>query len=122
MADRGHGVVVTIGSWMARVGSPFAAMYTATKAADEQLTRSWAAEYGPRGVRVNTVAPGVTLTPGNAAARAVLDAMTAATPAGVVVRPDDVAAAVLFLASDDARDGPRHTLYVDGGISATRLG
>jgi NAD(P)-dependent dehydrogenase (short-subunit alcohol dehydrogenase family) len=40
MAARGHGVIVTIGSWMASVGSPFAAMYTATKAADEQLTRS----------------------------------------------------------------------------------
>jgi NAD(P)-dependent dehydrogenase (short-subunit alcohol dehydrogenase family) len=58
MAERGSGVIVTIGSWMARIGSSFAAMYTATKAADEQLTRSWAAEYGPRGVRVNTVAPG----------------------------------------------------------------
>jgi NAD(P)-dependent dehydrogenase (short-subunit alcohol dehydrogenase family) len=55
--------VINIGSWMAQVGSPFGAMYTATKAADEQLTRSWAAEFGPRGVRVNTVAPGVTLTP-----------------------------------------------------------
>ncbi len=63
MADRGDGVVVGIGSWMARVGSPFGAMYTATKAALEQLVRSWAAEYGPRGVRVNTVAPGATATP-----------------------------------------------------------
>ena len=49
MADRGEGVIVNVGSWMARVGSPIAAMYTATKAADEQLTRSWAAEYGRLG-------------------------------------------------------------------------
>ncbi len=121
MAQRGTGVVVNIGSWMARVGSPYAAMYTATKAADEQLTRSWAAEYGPRGVRVNAVAPGATLTPGNEASRAVLDAMTAATPAGVVIRPEDIADAVLFLASDAATMVHGITLYVDGGITATRL-
>jgi NAD(P)-dependent dehydrogenase (short-subunit alcohol dehydrogenase family) len=113
--------VVNIGSWMAQVGSPFGAMYTATKAADEQLTRSWAAEFGPRGVRVNTVAPGVTLTPGNASFRTVLDAMTASTPAGTVVLPADIAGAVAFVASDDAARIHGITLYVDGGISATRL-
>lgn len=122
MAERGQGAVVNIGSWMAQVGSPFAAMYTATKAADEQLTRSWAAEFGPRGVRVNSVAPGATLTPGNEAARAVLDQMTAATPAGIVLRPDDIAKGVLYLVSDDASMVHGITLYVDGGISATRLG
>ncbi|AWW41639.1 SDR family NAD(P)-dependent oxidoreductase [Streptomyces cadmiisoli] len=121
MAERGSGVIVTIGSWMARVGSPHAAMYTATKAADEQLTRSWAAEYGPRGVRVNAVAPGATLTPGNETARAQLDALTAATPAGVVIRPEDIAKGVLYLVSDDAAMVHGITLYVDGGISATRL-
>lgn len=121
MARRGTGVIINIGSWMAQVGSPIAAMYTATKAADEQLTRSWAAEYGPRGVRVNTVAPGVTLTPGNAAYRAQLDAMTAVTPAGRVVQPQDIADAVLYLASDDAGMIHGTTLYVDGGITATRL-
>jgi NAD(P)-dependent dehydrogenase (short-subunit alcohol dehydrogenase family) len=62
---------------------------------------SWAAEYGPRGVRVNTVAPGVTLTPGNEAHRAQPDLMTAGTPAGVVVQPEDIAKAVVYLASDD---------------------
>jgi NAD(P)-dependent dehydrogenase (short-subunit alcohol dehydrogenase family) len=120
MAARGSGVIINIGSWMAQVGSPYAAMYTATKAADEQLTRSWAAEYGPRGVRVNTVAPGATLTPGNEAARPALDAMTATTPAGVVIRPEDIANGVLYLASDDAAMIHGITLYIDGGISATR--
>jgi len=121
MAERGNGAIVNIGSWMAVVGSPFAAMYTATKAADEQLTRSWAAEYGPRGVRVNTVAPGATLTPGNEAARAVLDTLAAATPAGVVIQPEDIADAVLYLVSDEARMVHGTTLYVDGGITATRM-
>ncbi|SDD95064.1 SDR family NAD(P)-dependent oxidoreductase [Auraticoccus monumenti] len=120
MAARRSGVIVTVGSWMARVGSPFAAMYTATKAADEQLTRSWAAEYGPRGVRVNTLAPGVTLTPGNEAARPVLDQLAASTPGRVLVAPEDVARGVLFLVSDDARMVHGATLSVDGGISVTR--
>jgi 3-oxoacyl-[acyl-carrier protein] reductase len=122
MVANGGGVIVTIGSWMASTGTAGSAMYTATKAAAEQLTRAWAAEYGPRGIRVNTLAPGVTLTPGNEAYRPVLDALTAATPAGVVVQPQDVARGVLFLASDDAAMVHGITLYVDGGISATRMG
>lgn len=120
MAQQGRGVIVTVGSWMASTGTPNAALYSATKAAAEQLTRSWAAEYGSRGVRVNTVAPGVTLTPGNEAFRPVLDAMTAGTPAGGVVSPDDVAAGVVFLASDAAAMVHGITLPVDGGISTTR--
>ncbi|OZC76524.1 short-chain dehydrogenase [Rhodococcus sp. 06-462-5] len=120
MAERGSGVIVNIGSWMATLGSPFAAMYSATKAADEQLTRSWAAEFGPRGVRVNALAPGATLTPGNEDAREVLDAMTAGTPAGTVLEPQDIANGVLFLVSDDAAMVHGTTLYVDGGISVTR--
>ncbi len=121
MAARGHGVVVTVGSWMAVLGTPAAAMYSATKAAAEQLTRCWAAEYGPSGVRFNTVSPGVTLTPGNEAYRSVLDAMTATTPAGHVVRPEDIAQGVLFLAGDAAGMIHGATLAVDGGIAATRL-
>ena len=121
MAARGKGAIVTIGSWMASVGSPFAAMYTATKAADEQLTRSWAAEFGPKGVRVNAVAPGVTATPGNASAREVTEWMAAKTPAGVLVQPADIAYAVAFLVSDQARMIHGTTLYVDGGISTTRI-
>jgi NAD(P)-dependent dehydrogenase (short-subunit alcohol dehydrogenase family) len=76
---------------------------------------------GPRGVRVNTVAPGVTLTPGNAEFRAVLDELTASTPAGAVIEPSDIADAVVFLASDAAARVHGITLYVDGGISATKL-
>jgi NAD(P)-dependent dehydrogenase (short-subunit alcohol dehydrogenase family) len=107
---------------MARTGSPFAALYTATKAADEQLTRAWAAEFGPRGVRVNTVAPGATLTPGNEAAKDVIEQLTAGTPAGLPVQPEDVAAAVAFVVSDDAKMLHGAIIDVDGGISATRPG
>ncbi len=121
MAERSNGAIVNIGSWMARVGTPYAAMYTATKAADEQLTRAWAAEYGTSGVRVNSLAPGATLTAGNEAARPSLDQMAASTPAGILVRPEDIARGVVFLVSDDAALIHGVTLYVDGGISSTRL-
>jgi NAD(P)-dependent dehydrogenase (short-subunit alcohol dehydrogenase family) len=107
---------------MAAVGGPFAALYSATKAADEQMTRSWAAEFGPRGVRVNAVAPGATLTPGNEYALPVLKQLTAGTPAGHPVGPEDIAYAVAFLASGEARMIHGITLYVDGGITTTRLG
>lgn len=122
MVANGGGAVVNIGSWMARVGMPYGAMYTATKAAVEQMTRTWAAEYGPRGVRVNTVAPGATSTPGNAEASEALAAMTAATPAGRPVRPVDVAAAVRWVVSDQAAFLHGASIDVDGGIVATRLG
>ncbi|MGY2893801.1 SDR family NAD(P)-dependent oxidoreductase [Deinococcus sp. UYEF24] len=121
MAERGAGSIVNIGSWMGRVGTASGAMYTASKAATEQMTRNWAAEYGPRGVRVNTVAPGATLTPGNADFSAVLDAMTSGTAAGRPVRPIDIAYAVRFLVSEEALFVQGNTLDVDGGILSTKL-
>ncbi|HYZ02336.1 MAG TPA: SDR family oxidoreductase [Candidatus Binatia bacterium] len=121
MAERGSGAIVNIGSWMARVGVPYKALYPATKAAVEQLTRAWAAEYGTRGVRVNTVAPGATATRGNSTKSDQLAEMTKGTPAGSPVRPVDIAYAVRFLASDEAAFIHGSTLDVDGGIAATRL-
>ena len=121
MAERGRGWIVDIGSWMSRVGLPFAAAYTGSKAALEQMTRSWAAEFGPRGVNVNTVAPGATSTPGNAASADAVGAMTAATVAGVPVRPVDIAYAVRYLVTDEAVFAHGTTIDVDGGIAATRL-
>jgi len=121
MAERGEGHIVNIGSWMGRVGTSSGAMYTASKAAIEQLTRNWAAEYGPRGVRVNTVAPGATLTPGNAVFGAALDAMTAGTVSGRPVRPVDIAYAVRFLVSPEAAFVHGSILDVDGGMNSARL-
>jgi 3-oxoacyl-[acyl-carrier protein] reductase len=122
MASRGHGSIVNIGSWMSRVGVPFGAGYTASKAALEQMTRTWSAEFGPSGVNVNSVAPGATSTPGNAGSADVLAVMTAATPAGRPVRPVDVAFAVRYLVSEEASFVHGTVLDVDGGIVNTRIG
>lgn len=119
MAARGGGSIVNIGSWMGSLGIGFSALYGATKVALEQMSRSWAAEYGPSGVRVNSVAPGVVLTEGNEGAKDVIAQMVAPTPAGRVGTPDDIGKAVVFLASDDASFIHAATLAVDGGILNT---
>ncbi|MGL5929035.1 MAG: SDR family NAD(P)-dependent oxidoreductase, partial [Dermatophilaceae bacterium] len=87
MIEQGGGAIVVIGSWMASVGHPFVGLYSATKAAAAQLARSWAAEFGPSGIRVNTIAPGATRTPVNDGADEVVVRMTAGTPAGRPGRP-----------------------------------
>jgi NAD(P)-dependent dehydrogenase (short-subunit alcohol dehydrogenase family) len=120
MAERGSGAIVVLGSWMASVGHAFVGLYSATKAAEAQLARSWAAEFGPRGVRVNTVAPGATRTPVNDDSDEVVAQMTAGTPAGRPGTPAEIAAAVAWLVSDDAAYVHGATIPVDGGITATR--
>ena len=59
MAERGEGAVINLGSWIARLGIPIGSLYSSTKGALETLTRAWAAEFGPAGVRVNAISPGV---------------------------------------------------------------
>jgi 3-oxoacyl-[acyl-carrier protein] reductase len=80
MVAHGMGRVIAIGSWMASVGTSIAGFYGATKAAEEQLTRSWAAEFGSRGVRFAGIAPGITRDPADGVDAGVQQ-MTAAPPA-----------------------------------------
>jgi NAD(P)-dependent dehydrogenase (short-subunit alcohol dehydrogenase family) len=105
-------VIVNVTSIEAHRAAPGFAVYGAMKAAVANLTKSLALELGPRGVRVVCVAPDVIPTPG------VGDLADAVTPLGGAGHVDDVAAAVVFLASDMARFVTGTTLHVDGGNRA----
>jgi 3-oxoacyl-[acyl-carrier protein] reductase len=107
--------VVNVGSRVATVGIPLRAHYTAAKAGMIGLTRSLCKELGPRGIRVNLVAPGVVATEVELSdeVRARYEGMTALRRLG---RPSDIAAVVCFLASDLAGYITGETINVDGGI------
>ena len=83
----------------------------------ETLTRAWAAEFGPQGVRVNAISPGVTFDRASPVAE-IAGPMMATTPLGRLVTPDAIARAAVFLASDDATDVHGTVLDVDGGRSS----
>jgi NAD(P)-dependent dehydrogenase (short-subunit alcohol dehydrogenase family) len=118
MAERGSGAIVNVGSINGIVGMAHSALYSATKAAIHSLTKSWAAEYGPSGVRVNTVAPGPTVTPILAVYADRIEHITARAPSQRPSTPEEIAAAVAFLASDNAANIHGATLSVDGGLTA----
>ncbi|MDX3238517.1 SDR family oxidoreductase [Streptomyces sp. ME03-5709C] len=118
MAERGHGAVINVGSINGMRGMAHSALYSMTKAAVHSLTASWAAEYGPHGVRVNTVAPGPTLTDKVAAMSEHLAPLISRMPARRAGAPEEVAAAVVFLAGDEASQIHGATLTVDGGFTA----
>ena len=118
MADRGTGAIVNVGSINGLVGTAHSALYSATKAAIHSLTKSWAAEYGPAGVRVNTVAPGPTITPIMAIHADRIQRIVDRAPSRQPSTPEHVAAAVAFLVSDNAGNIHGATLSVDGGLTA----
>lgn len=115
MAARGGGAIINISTMAAAIGMNGLAAYGASRAAIDSLTKAWTAEYGPRGVRVNAVAPGPTRTPASAAMGDMFDALTATLPAGRAADPSEIAAAVSFLASDDASFVYGTILPADGG-------
>jgi NAD(P)-dependent dehydrogenase (short-subunit alcohol dehydrogenase family) len=118
MAARGRGAIVNVGSINGLIGMAGSALYSATKAAIHSLTKSWAAEYGPSGVRVNTVAPGPTVTEKTAAFADRIAIILDRAPSRRANTLDEVARAVAFLASDEASSIHGATLSVDGGLSA----
>ena len=114
------GCIVNLGSAISRMAYPGAVVYTATKGAIDVMTRVLAAELGPRGIRVNVIAPGSTITDMNSEKSGKTQeeadqeiAMTALRRQGL---PDDIAAAVAFLATDDARWVTGAWIDVSGGI------
>ncbi|WP_182897338.1 SDR family NAD(P)-dependent oxidoreductase [Microbispora sp. H10830] len=120
MVEAGGGAIINLGSWIARLGVPQGALYSSTKGAVETLTRSWAAEFGPRGVRVNAISPGVILEPASGAARAG-EVMMNGTPAGGMGKPQAVAHAAVYLASEEAAFVHGIVLDVDGGRTTTAV-
>jgi NAD(P)-dependent dehydrogenase (short-subunit alcohol dehydrogenase family) len=120
MAQRGHGVIVNVSTMVASFGTTGSAVYAASKAALNLLTKSWAAEYGPRGVRVNAVAPGPTATD-NAFAQFGEDGLAAMmrhAPARRVATPAEIAETIAYLASDRASFIHGAVVPVDGGRTA----
>ncbi|WBB63072.1 SDR family oxidoreductase [Streptomyces sp. WMMC500] len=114
MAQAGGGVIINLGSWIARLGVPAGALYSSTKGAVETLTRAWAAEFGPQGVRVNAISPGVVQTPVPGETDAV-EAMMKGTPAGRMGTPEEIANAAVYLAGDESAFVHGVVLDVDGG-------
>jgi NAD(P)-dependent dehydrogenase (short-subunit alcohol dehydrogenase family) len=118
MAANGGGAIVNVSTMVASFGAPGMALYGSTKAALELLTKAWAAEYGPQGVRVNAVAPGPTRTPGTEPMGAALDELASTVPLGRPARPDEIAVAALFLGAEEASYVNGAVLAVDGGRTA----
>ncbi|OBG77196.1 MULTISPECIES: SDR family NAD(P)-dependent oxidoreductase [unclassified Mycobacterium] len=116
MAERGHGSIVSVDSMAGHVGLPGAAAYGATKAALTAMSRAWAAEYSPAGVRVNTVAPGPAYTGG--ATEELITNLGGTTLLGRAAQPEEIAQAIAFLASDKASYITGAVLPVDGGRTA----
>ena len=118
MAQRGKGAIVNVSTMVAAYGAAGLSLYGSSKAAINLLTKAWAAEYGPRGVRVNAVSPGPTRTEGTASMGDALQALAVQAPAGRPAAPEEIADAIVFLATDRASFVQGAILPVDGGRTA----
>jgi NAD(P)-dependent dehydrogenase (short-subunit alcohol dehydrogenase family) len=120
LAQSGSGAIVNTVSNLALQGHIVQAAYSASKAALIQLTRSIAASHGPRGVRCNAVAPGLTLTPAVQMVfpEAVRRMVIQETLRDQLGAPEDIAEVVAFLASDAARNVTGQVIVADGGLAS----
>ena len=116
MMERGSGAIVNVSTMVASFGLPGMSAYGASKAALELLTKAWAAEYGPTGIRVNAVSPGPTRTPGTAImGEEGIQQLAAALPLGRAADASEIANTIVYLASDDASFINGAIVPVDGG-------
>jgi NAD(P)-dependent dehydrogenase (short-subunit alcohol dehydrogenase family) len=118
MAERGHGAIINVSTMVAGFGLDGMALYGSTKAALNLLTKAWAAEFGPRGVRVNAVAPGPITTEGTEVMRDAQHHLASLAPAGRLGSAEEVAATIAFLASPGGAYVQGVVLPVDGGRAA----
>ena len=116
MVERGYGSIINVGSMAGAIGLVTGAAYGATKAAIAALTRSWAAEYSDKGVRINTIAPGPIYT--RPEAKELFDSLGATTAMRRAAQPEEIAEVVSFLASPQASYITSATIAVDGGRTA----
>lgn len=115
MAERGKGVILSTSSMVSITGQPSGLAYPASKFAVNGMTVSLARELGPKGIRVNAVAPGIVETDMmKAVPKEVIDPMIARIPLGRLGQPEDIANAFAFLASDEASYITGVILSVDG--------
>ncbi|KMS89932.1 MULTISPECIES: SDR family NAD(P)-dependent oxidoreductase [Streptomyces] len=122
MTQAGGGAIINLGSWITRMAVPVAALYSSTKGAMETLTRAWAAEFGPLGVRVNAVSPGVIAPPAPEGGEPHPgEVMMKGTPAGGMGTPDAIAHAAVWLASDEAAFVHGTVVDVDGGRTSVAV-
>ncbi|KAA9155279.1 SDR family oxidoreductase [Amycolatopsis acidicola] len=120
MLERGSGSIVNVSTMAASVGMPGLSLYSATKAALESLTRTWAAEFSPAGVRVNTVSPGPTRTEMTSVLmdEETVRQIAASTLLGRLARPREIAEVIAFVASDNAGFMTGATVAADAGRTA----
>jgi NAD(P)-dependent dehydrogenase (short-subunit alcohol dehydrogenase family) len=119
MLERGAGSIVNLASVSGMAAQPDAPAYQAAKAAVVMLTRNAAITYGPRGIRINAVSPSVVATEAlDVEPPERLEAFLSRVPMGRPAQPEDIAAAVAYLASDEARFVTGAVLAVDGGYLA----
>ncbi len=116
--------IILTGSTAAVIGSPAFSVYAASKAAIRSFARNWILDLAPRRIRVNVLVPGSTDTPGlrglsasDDAHRSLLQSFEAGTPLGRTGTPDEIAAAALFLASDESSFVTGSELFADGGAA-----
>lgn len=118
MRERGTGVILNTSSVVGLYGNIGQTNYAAAKAGVIAMTQTWAKELGSKGVRVNAVAPGYTMTEMmQTVPEKILDELRSKTPLKRMGEPKDIAAAFAYLASDDAAYVTGHVLSVDGGLT-----